>query len=48
MQKWIVQFQRASTDDVGPGHSQTLPLRGSSDERKDEQKRRSLFAMKKK
>lgn len=48
MQRWIVQFQLASMDDIGPGHSQTLPLRGSAEERRDEQKRRSLFAMKKK
>lgn len=48
MQRWITQFQQASTDDMPPGHSQTLPLRGSTEERREEQKRRSLFAMKKK
>jgi len=48
MQRWIEQFHFASTEDIGPGHSQTLPLRGSAEERRDEQKRRSLFAMKKK
>lgn len=49
MHRWIMLFQHASTEDVGPGHSQTLPLRRSAEERGgDEQKRRSLFAMKKK
>ncbi|XP_071041629.1 spectrin beta chain [Parasteatoda tepidariorum] len=48
MIKWISQLQQVSSEGIpgGPGYSQTLPLR--REERKDEQKRRSLFAMKKK
>ncbi|GBO02171.1 Spectrin beta chain, partial [Araneus ventricosus] len=47
MLRWLSHLQQASSEETaGPGHSQTLPLR-RSEERKDEQKRRSLFSKKK-
>ncbi|GIY01418.1 spectrin beta chain, partial [Caerostris extrusa] len=47
MIRWLSHLQQAASEETtGPGHSQTLPLR-RSEERKDEQKRRSLFSKKK-
>lgn len=48
MNAWLKILNKAAAEDDSqtPGYSQTLPSR--SDERKDEQKRRSLFSLKKK